>query len=202
MSAAPRTDWIWIRHAPVQGQEARYFGRLDVNAEPVHPGVAAGIARRLPAVAVWLGSPLMRARMMGLALRDGVDPIAIPDFSEQDYGLWQGRSHNDVFNANRTLDWTNPADIRPPEGESFADVCVRVAAAIDRLSAHYAGHSIVALGHQTTIRAAIGHALGLAPATMMRIDVAPMSLTRLTHRNVNGEAQWNVGGLNAEFGLT
>lgn len=202
MSAAPRTDWIWIRHAPVQGQEARYFGRLDVNAEPVHAAIAAGIARRLPPVAVWLGSPLIRARMAALALRDGVDPIAIPDFSEQDYGLWQGRTHNDVFNANRSLDWNNPAYIRPPEGESFADVCVRVAAAIERLTAHYAGHSIVALGHQTTVRAAIGHALGLAPATLMRIDVAPLSMTRLAHRNVNGVSQWNVGGMNAEFGLT
>lgn len=202
MSAAPRTDWIWIRHAPVQGQEARYFGRLDVAAEPLHPGVAAGLARRLPPVAVWLGSPLIRARMTGLALRDGVDPVAIPDFSEQDYGLWQGRTHNDVYNANRTLDWANPAEIRPPEGESFVDVCARVAAAIDRLSVHYAGHSIVALGHQTTIRAAIAHALDLAPAASMRIDVAPLSMTKLTHRMVNGVAQWNVGSLNAEFGLT
>jgi alpha-ribazole phosphatase len=202
MSAAPRTDWIWIRHAPVQGQEARYFGRLDVSAEPVHPGIAAGLARRLPPVAVWVASPLVRARMTALALRDGVDPIAIPDFSEQDYGLWQGRSHNDVYNANRTLDWANPADIRPPEGESFADVCVRVAAAIDRLSAHYAGHSIVAMGHQTTVRAAVAHAMDLTPAASMRIDVAPLSMTRLTVRQVNGAAQWSVGLVNAEFGLT
>lgn len=202
MSAAPRTDWIWIRHAPVQGQEARYFGHLDVNAEAVHPGVAAALARRLPPVAVWVGSPLIRARMMALALREGADPIAIPDFIEQDYGLWQGRSHNDVYAANRTLDWANPAEIRPPEGESFADVCVRVAAAIDRLSEHYAGHSIVALGHQTTIRAAIAHALDLTPAKVMRVEVAPLSMTRLTRRLVNGEVQWGVGGLNAEFGLS
>ncbi len=202
MSAAPRTDWIWIRHAPVQGQEARYFGQLDVSAEPVHPAVAGAIARRLPPVAVWLGSPLIRARMMSLALREGVDPIAIPDFNEQNYGLWQGRTHNDVYGSNRTLDWADPAAIRPPEGESFADVCVRVGEAIDRLSQHYAGHSIVALGHQTTVRAAIAHALGLDAAAAMRFDVAPLSMTRLTHRVVNGAAQWTIGGMNLEFGLT
>ncbi|MDO8423215.1 MAG: histidine phosphatase family protein [Parvibaculum sp.] len=202
MSAAPRTDWIWIRHAPVQGQEARYFGQLDVSAEPVHPAVAGALARRLPPVAVWLGSPLVRARMLSLALREGVDPIAIPDFNEQNYGLWQGRTHNDVYTSNRTLDWGDVSAIRPPEGESFADVCVRVGAAIDRLSLHYEGHSIVALGHQTTVRAAIAHALGLDAATAMRFDVAPLSMTRLTHRQVNGSTQWSVGGLNAEFGLT
>jgi len=197
-----RTDWIWIRHASVQGQEARYFGHLDVNAEAVHPGIAAALTRRLPAAAVWVGSPLVRARMAAMALREGVDPIAIPDFIEQDYGLWQGRSHNDVYAANRTLDWMNPSGIRPPEGESFADVCVRVAGAIERLSEHYAGHSIIALGHQTTVRAAIAHALGLTPATAMRVDVAPLSMSRLTRRLVNGEVQWSVGGLNIEFGVS
>lgn len=201
MSASSRTDWIWIRHAPVQGQEARYFGQLDVAAEPIHPGIAAALTRRLPPVAVWLSSPLLRARMTGLALRDGVDPIAIPDFNEQNYGLWQGRSHNDAYAANRSLDWSNPADIRPQEGESFADVCLRVGAAVDRLSEHYAGHSIVALGHQTTIRAAVGHALGLTPAAMMRVEIAPLSMSRLTCRMVGGIAQWSVGNLNAEFGL-
>ena len=202
MSAAPRTDWIWIRHAPVQGQEARYFGHLDVSAEPMHPGIAAALTRRLPPVAVWVGSPLIRARMTALALREGVDPIAVPDFIEQDYGLWQGRSHNDVYNANRTLDWTNPSDIRPPEGESFADVCARVAAAVDRLSEHYAGHSIVALGHQSTVRASIAHALNLTPAAVMRFEIAPHSMTRLTRRIVNGEAQWSIGSVNVEFGIT
>ena len=202
MNTVSRTDWIWIRHAAVQGQEARYFGHLDVSAEPIHLGIAAALTRRLPPVAVWVGSPLVRARVAALALRDGVDPIAIPDFIEQDYGLWQGRSHNEVYAANRTLDWTNPADIRPPEGESFADVCGRVAAAIERLSEHYAGHSIVALGHQTTVRAAIAHALDLAPAAVMRVDIAPLSMSRLTRRVVNGEMQWSVGGLNAEFGVT
>jgi alpha-ribazole phosphatase len=202
MSAGLRTDWIWIRHAPVQGQEARYFGRLDVAAEPVHPGIAASLARRLPTVAVWLSSPLVRARYTALSLRDGVDPVAIGDFSEQDYGLWQGRSHNEVYAANRSLDWANVSAIRPPEGESFADVSERVAVGIERLTTYYAGHTLVVVAHQSTVRAAIGYALGLAPAMMMRIDVAPLSLTRLSCRMVDGVAQWSVGGLNAEYGLT
>ncbi len=202
MSAPSRTDWTWIRHAPVQGQEARYFGQLDVAAEPVHPAVAAGLGRRLPPVAVWMSSPLARTRYTALALRDGVDPIAIPDFSEQDYGLWQGRGHNDVYAANRSLEWNNPSAIRPPEGESFADVAARVASAVERLTAHYAGHSIVAVGHQSTIRASIAHALGLDPATAMRIDIAPLSLTRLVCRIVDGAPVWSVGCINYEAALS
>tara|TARA_R110000824_G_scaffold390760_17_gene587987 strand:+ start:25048 stop:25662 length:615 start_codon:yes stop_codon:yes gene_type:complete len=202
MSTATRTDWIWIRHAPVQGQEARYFGRLDVAAEPVHQGISSAIARRLPPVAVWLSSPLVRARYTALSLRDGVDPVPVADFSEQDYGLWQGRTHNEVYNANRTLDWAEPSAIRPPEGESFADVCDRVRDGIDRLSAHYAGHTLIAVAHLSTIRAAAGVALGLDPAAVMRIDCAPLSMSRFSHRIVNGAPQWTVSALNTEFGLT
>jgi alpha-ribazole phosphatase len=198
MSLPSRTDWIWIRHAAVQGQESRYYGRLDVASEPVDPVSAAVLARLLPPVGVWVASPLSRTRATALALKPGVDPIEVPDLTEQDYGLWQGRGHNDVYAANRGLDWANPAYIRPPEGESFADLTARVAGAIDRLTAHYAGHSIIAVAHAATLRAAIGYALGLDPATSLRIEIAPLSLTRLNCRIVNGEAQWGVGCINFE----
>jgi len=198
MTVATRTDWIWIRHAPVQGQESRYYGQLDVAAEPVNPVVAASLARQLPPVAVWMATPLSRTRSTALALKPGVDPIEIPDLSEQNFGLWQGRGHNDVYAANRGLDWNHPAKIRPPEGESFADLTARVANAVERLTAHYAGHSIVAVAHAGTIRSAVGFALGLDPGTALRIDIAPLSLTRLTCRIVNGEPVWSLGCVNYE----
>ncbi|MBX3447781.1 MAG: histidine phosphatase family protein [Parvibaculaceae bacterium] len=193
-----RTEWIWIRHAPVQGQESRYFGQLDVAPEPVDPAQAAAIARRLPGVAVWLSSPLTRARVTAMALKPGADPISVSDFNEQNYGLWQGRSYNDVYTANRMLDWAWPAEIVPPEGESFVDVATRVYAGIRRLTEHYAGHTLVSIGHANTIRAAIALALDIDLATALRIEVAPLSITKLGCRIVDGEAQWSVGCINAE----
>jgi len=200
MSGAPaRTEWIWIRHAPVQGQESRYYGHLDVAPEPVDPALAAAIARRLPAVAVWLSSPLTRTRATALALRPSADPIPVSDFNDQNYGLWQGRGFNDVFAANRTLDWTHPAEILPPEGESFVDVATRVFDGIERLTAHYAGHTIVSVAHANVVRAAIAHALGIDLATALRIEIAPLSITRLGCRIVDGAAQWSVGCINLEL---
>lgn len=196
MTPANRTDWIWIRHAPVQGQESRYYGQLDVAAEPVNPALAAAIGRELPQVAVWMTSPLVRTRSTAMALKPGVKPIEIPDLMEQNYGLWQGRGHNDVYAANRSLDWNNPAKIRPPEGESFADLTARIANAVERLTAHYAGHSIVAVAHAGTIRSAIGFALGLDPGTALRIEIAPLSISRVTCRIVNGEPVWSLGCVN------
>ncbi len=198
MNAGSRTDWFLIRHAPVQGQEARYYGQLDVAAEPVNPVIAAGLSRLLPPVAVWMSSPLSRTRSTALALKPGADPIAIQDFTEQNFGLWQGRGHNEVYAANKGFDWNNPAKIRPPEGESFADLTARIANAMERLTAHYAGHSIVAVTHAGVIRSAIGFALWLDPGTALRIDIAPLSLTRLTCRIVNGEPVWSLGCVNYE----
>ncbi len=198
MSGATRTDWHWIREAPVQGQESRYYGQLDVAAAPVNPVTAARLGRLLPPAAMWMATPLSRTRSTALALKPGVDPIEISDLTDQNFGLWQGRGHNDVYAANRTLDWSNPAGIRPPEGESFAELNARVAAAVERLTAHYAGHSIVAVAHASTIRAAIGAALGLEPETALRIDIAPLSLTRLTARLVDGALVWSVGCINLE----
>jgi hypothetical protein len=45
-------------------------------------------------------------------------------------------------------------------------------------------------------------ALGLEPAAVMRIDCAPLSMSRFSHRIVNGAPQWTVSALNTEFGLT
>ena len=195
-----RTEWIWIRHAPVQGQENRYYGRLDVAPEPVDPSLASAIARRLPGSAVWLSSPLTRTRVTALALRNGVDPIAVGDFNDQNYGLWQGRSFNDVFAQNRSLDWSNPVDIQPPEGETFFDVATRVYEGVQRPTDHYAGHTLVSVAHANVIRAAVALALDIDLGTALRIEIAPLSITRLSHRLVDGVHRWSVGCINLEVG--
>jgi broad specificity phosphatase PhoE len=194
------TDWVWLRHAPVVGQESRYYGQLDVASEPVAPARAAAIARELPPVAVWLCSPLSRARATALALKEDVSPIPVPGFTEQDYGIWQGRTYNEVYAANRTLDWDEPSIIKPPQGESFMDVGARVAEAIERLSHHYAGHAIICIAHASTIRVAIAYAMGIEAEMALRMDIAPLSITRLSARMKDGALQWNVGAINFQAG--
>ena len=200
MAGDARTDWVWIRHALVQGQESRYFGQLDVACEAVPAGRAAAIARELPPVAVWLATPLSRGRATALAFKSEVSPIPVPGFTEQNYGIWQGRSYNEVYAANRMLDWNEPSIIKPPQGESFMDVGARVAEAIERLSQHYAGHAIVCVAHASTIRVAIAYAMGIDAELALRIDIAPLSITRLSCRLKDGALQWSVGTINFEAG--
>jgi len=200
MAGDVRTDWIWLRHAPVQGQESRYFGQLDVACEPVAPTRAAAIARQLPPVAIWLSTPLSRGRVTALSLKDDAAPIPVPGFNEQHYGIWQGRSFNEVYAANRSLEWHDPATIKPPQGESFMDVGARVAEAIERLTEHYAGHSIVCVAHASTIRVALAYAMGLEADLALRVDIAPLSITKLSCRRKDGLLEWSVGGVNIELG--
>ena len=47
---------------------------------------------------------------------------------------------------------------------------------------------VVAVTHPAVIRAAIVHALGAPPASLWRIDVEPLSLTRLHH----GSGGWSL----------
>lgn len=80
-------------------------------------------------------------------------------------------------------------------------MAARVAAGIDRLSAHYAGHTLISVAHAGAVRAAIAHALGIDLATALRIKVAPLSITRLSHRDVDGTAQWSVGCINLDLSV-
>ena len=108
-----------------------------------------------------------------------------------DYGRWRGVALKDV--AQREPDefaaWIGDPTAAPPGGESFA-------ALIDRMGpwlAHCLTHetSTLAITHASVVRAAIVTALGAGAVAFWRIDVAPLSLARLS-----GHAgRWNLVGL-------
>jgi alpha-ribazole phosphatase len=75
--------------------------------------------------------------------------------------------------------WHAPAVVRPPGGESFADVMVRVAAAVQRISPGAAGRDLVVVAHGGSIRAALAHALGIEAERALGFAVDNCSLTRL-----------------------
>ncbi len=74
-------------------------------------------------------------------------------------------------------------------------VMTRVSAWLDALQATSGG--IVAVTHASVIRAAIVHAIEAEPRSFWRIDVAPLSITRLNGNN----GRWtlvSIGAMNAE----
>jgi broad specificity phosphatase PhoE len=194
MTAAPSaTRWWWVRHALVVSHGGKCYGQTDVPCELSDSKAFAGLARRLPREAVWVTSTLRRTHMTAAAIVaaglpgpdpiPGADVVTEPDLMEQHFGDWQGLPYAEIAQRHGTgvPFWRGPAHIRPPGGESFAELTCRVQAVIGRLSDRFAGRDIISVGHGGTIRAALGLALGLDPDRALAFDIDNLSLTRIEH---------------------
>lgn len=191
------TRWWWLRHAPTADGLGRIHGQDDVPCRPIEGAALAPLVDALPRGAVWVSSPLSRARDTASAIAGRV-PWIEAGLAEQDFGRWQGMTWDEVRDhdgdAWRAF-WEDPAGNPAPGGESFAEVVRRVAAAVEGLTLEHAGRDIVAVAHAGTIRAAIAQAQGLGHAAALRFAVDPLSLTRIDR----GGGGWRVISLNRTF---
>jgi alpha-ribazole phosphatase len=197
------TRWWWVRHAPVTVDQGCIYGHIDLPCDVSDADCFAVLARRLPRDAVWVTSHLQRTKQTAAAIAAAglaFDAAAEErDFAEQHFGEWQGRNRAEVFalhGADHGL-WLAPADFRPPGGESFTEMMARVTGAIERWTRRHPGRDIVAVAHGGTIRAALGHALGLAPSRALAFESGNCALTRLDYIEDDGKAPaWRIVAVN------
>jgi alpha-ribazole phosphatase len=205
MTARSVTRWWWVRHAPVKEAGGKVTGQLDLEADVSDHEAIARVAVRLPEKPIWVASQLKRSfqtlEMLTKASGRPAQLIAVEeDIAEQDFGDWQGKTYTELetSDADRYKKfWIAPGTTRPPGGESFADVMMRVGRAVERLSGHHPNTDIVAVGHGGSIRAAVAHALGLGPARALALQVDPLSLTRLDRIADASGVVWSIGCVNA-----
>jgi alpha-ribazole phosphatase len=130
----------------------------------------------LPSNAASYASPAHRTIDTARAL--GLDPVPVPEFAEQEFGDWTGRRHDDLVasgDEHYARFWENPAQSRPPGGESFEDQVSRVRQGLLKL----APGTATLVVHSGTIRAALCIALDIAPASALRFVIEPLSITRI-----------------------
>ena len=186
------TRWWWVRHAPVVGHGGKMYGNSEVACDVSDVAAFRTLATRLPSGALWVTSHLGRAKETAAAIvaANGergdapATPLVEPDFGEQDFGDWHGRSYAELERSGDMVYhkfWAAPAHHAPPGGESFVDVVERVADAIARLTDAHAGRDIVAVAHGGTIRAALALAFGLEPEAALAVAIENLSLTRIDH---------------------
>ncbi len=182
------TRWWLVRHAPVLGVEGLIYGADDVACDTSDAVSFAALARTLPAEAVWLTSALSRAQLTFEAIRAA--GLAAPeaeiekDLGEQSFGHWQGKSWSEMEQADPETYhafWQDPTRSRPPGGESFQDLIIRVGGVLDRVTADHSGRDIVAVSHGGTVRAALSHALELPPEAGMAFTVGTLSVSVIEH---------------------
>ena len=179
--------WL-IRHAPVAGAAGVIHGD-DAPADTSDTAKFATLRAKLPDGAASFASPAIRTLATAAAL--GLRPTAEPKFSEQDFGDWTGRRHDDLageFGAAYRAFWDTPASSRPPGGESFADQIVRVREGLVKLPAG----DVILVVHSGTVRAVLAIALDLPPETALRFTIDPLSLTRIDRV----ASSWRVVGVN------
>jgi broad specificity phosphatase PhoE len=168
----------------------------DEPLEPSALGAVEALRGRLRLYPQVLTASARAARETAHAL--GFDAEAEPALRDCDYGRWRGLASKDVAEreANAFAAWLGDPAAAPHGGESLAILIERIGAWLAQALAREG--ATLAVTHAAVVRAAIVHALGASPSAFARIDVAPLSLARLS-----GHAgRWNLVALGPLGGLT
>lgn len=128
-----------------------------------------------PVVDRVLTAPERRAVATAGAL--GTGATVDPALRDLDHGTWRGLRMDEVPEPD-LMRWLTDPDAAPHGGESITALLARVGAWLARLDAPDP-QRIAAVTHPAVIRAAITHALSAPPSAFWRIDVRPVSVTRL-----------------------
>ncbi|MDV7269725.1 histidine phosphatase family protein [Thioclava sp. A2] len=171
-------ELVLIRHAPAD-HGGRLCGRTDVGALLDGCGISAA-QEWLTVVSSITTSPALRCRQTAAAIWPARGEMPHDArLWEQDFGAQEGMFFRDLPDLG-LLTNAELASVRPPEGESFADLCARTHPALaDYAARSLAENSPVCLVvHAGVIRAALALALGDVAAGLA-FEVAPFSMTRL-----------------------
>jgi broad specificity phosphatase PhoE len=184
-----------LAHGASEATRAARFPE-DEPLESSAVGALQAMSGRLRSYARVLTAPAPAARETATAL--GLDAEVEIALRDCDYGRWRGLASKVV--AEREPDafatWLGDPHAAPHGGESVAALIERVG---DWLAQSLAREgATLAVTHASIVRAAIVNALGAGPSALARIDVAPLSLARLS-----GHGQrWNLVALGPLGGLS
>jgi broad specificity phosphatase PhoE len=147
---------------------------------------AAALAGQMPGADTCWSSPELRARQTAEALQ--LDAATEPMLRDCDYGAWRGRTFDEVHaqDPDGVAAWLRDPAATPHGGESIAGVIERVARWLTVQQTQHRQSLVVT--HATVIRAAIVHAIATPPLSFWRIDIAPLSITRLS----GTAGRWNL----------
>jgi broad specificity phosphatase PhoE len=167
------TRIVLVSHAPTTATHRAAFPADEPLAHPDRVGPAD-----LGRMSGFRRGPEVRCAQTAAGL--GWDCVADLALADLDFGTWRGQDLND------DMSWLADPTAAPHGGESVADVLARVSAWLDALRG--SGERIAAVTHPAVVRAAVVHALGAPPQAFWRIDVTPLSFTRLS----NNGAHWTL----------
>lgn len=179
------TTVILVRHGHVEGiRPARFRGRQPLPLSEQGRIEAEKTARRI--ASAWAPtairtSSLQRCVATGAAIGRacGVDPIAISDLDDLDYGDCQWKTFEEVKESWPQLyaQWFSaPQHVRFPNGESLQDIVLRSANALRRVLEGFPDGAVVLVGHESVNRALLLQLLDQPLSAYWRIAQDPCAI--------------------------
>ncbi|WP_406377867.1 bifunctional RNase H/acid phosphatase [Streptomyces sp. NBC_00197] len=188
---APAT-FVLLRHGETPLTPQKRFsgsGGSDPSLSDVGRQQAERAATALAArgtIQAVVASPLARTRETAavVAARLGLDVTVEDGLRETDFGAWEGLTFGEV--RDRYPDdmnaWLGSPDVEPTGGgESFAATAHRMAETRDRLTAAYAGRTVLLVTHVTPIKTLVRLALGAPPESLFRMELSAASLSAVAY---------------------
>jgi broad specificity phosphatase PhoE len=155
----------------------RFRGRTDLPLDDTGLAQARAVAQRLESetISAVYSSPLLRTQQ---TIRPLADKLILPVRPHQglidlDYGRFQGLTHSDaaVLHPETYLLWqTAPSQVRFPDGESLAEVQIRLLALLKELAGRHPDQTIALTGHQIVNKVLVCTLLGLNLDQIWRIQ--------------------------------
>ncbi|MBA2529907.1 MAG: histidine phosphatase family protein, partial [Euzebyales bacterium] len=152
------------------------LGRANPPLTDLGRAQAAALAAALPAPALVVASPLLRARDTATAFGR---PVRVDErWIELDYGEWDEEPVHDVPDE-QWRQWRDDVDFVPPGGESLAALATRVHGACDDLAGAAAESDVVVVTHVSPVKAAVAWTLGVSPGIAWRTYVEDAAVCRI-----------------------
>jgi probable phosphoglycerate mutase len=174
---------VLVRHAVTAQTGPLLSGRqpgIDLSDTGRDQAAAVGVRLApLPVRAVY-ASPIERTTQTAehIASHHGLAVIPLTGVLEADYGDWTGGT---IAELAKTELWKTvqraPSRARFPNGESIAQMQVRMVSALEAVVTEHRGETVVVVSHADPIKAAIAHYSGLHLDQFQRLVVSPASVT-------------------------
>jgi alpha-ribazole phosphatase len=159
-------------------------GWSDLPADLSDTAALARLSAHLPENGIVISSDLSRASATADAIQGTRTRLPHqPKLREINFGAWELRKFREIEAESPELIrayWECPGDVRPPNGESWNEVCARVSDAIDALIAAHTGQDLIIVAHFGAILTQVQRAeqLDAEQAFSHRLD--NLSVTELT----------------------
>ncbi|SDP48363.1 probable phosphoglycerate mutase [Klenkia soli] len=180
------TRTLLLRHGrTAHTPERRFSGSSDLDLSDLGRADAASAAQAMVGrgIEAIVSSPLKRCRQTAGAVAEVLDlGIEVDrDLRELDFGGWEGMTGAEALAANPLAfrRWRAALDVRPPGGESIADVSTRVAAARARILERHAGRTVLLVTHVTPIKLLLAAGLGVGDEIVHRVFLEAASLSEV-----------------------